>query len=49
MVGRILGSKTLPENVALWKIRSENHYVIRERNGVKNEKRKGKLVTVQLQ
>lgn len=49
MVGRILESKTLPENVALYGKSDVKNIVTRERNRVKNEKSKGKLVTVQLQ
>lgn len=49
MVGRILESKTLPENGALFGKSDVKIIVIRERNRVKNEKSKGKLVTVQLQ
>lgn len=48
------GGNTWLQNIArkcgtMWKIGCENHYGIMERNGVKNEKCKGKLVTVQLQ
>lgn len=49
MVGTILESKMLPENVALYGKSDVKIIVIRERNEVKNERSKGKLVTLQLQ